>query len=224
MRREDKDELFPKPDKHHTAPFCMSSKSCFCWTISNQPSGQKGPKPLRPSPAKERDLSAPNPLLIWNFPKICVSPLTADHPLKISVETADEIPSNINIHPTTQRYPGIVRGKNALTVESVANHDMKEIFYSWINGLWTGAKILPKMSQFTRFSRVNAINLAHAKHSQNECTLRPDKIPKHIHSTMQKYPGIVRWISCWSMTLEGAPRYPKQQNEYLTSECSDLEN
>ena len=125
----------------------------------------------------------------------------------------DEIPSNINIHPNTQRYNGIVRGKNALTIESVADHDMKEIFYSWINGLWTGAKVLPKMSQFTRFSQVNSKNLACAKHSQNECTLRPDEIPRYIHSTMQKYPGIVRWISCWSMTFEGAPRFPKQQND-----------
>ena len=53
---------------------------------------------------------------------------------------------------------------------------MKEIYYSWINGLWMGAKVLPKMSQFTRFSPVKSKNLALAKHLKNstsECTLKP---------------------------------------------------
>ena len=151
----------------------------------------------------------------------------------ISVETADEIPSNMNIHPTTQRYPGIVRGKNDLTIESVADHDMKEIFYSWINGLWTGAKVLPKMSQFTRFSRVKSKNLALAKHWKiPRLSARWDQVetwwnPKtylfndaETSWNREMKECFSSWISCWSMTFEGAPRFPKQQNEYWISDLS----
>ena len=110
---------------------------------------------------------------------------------------------------------------------------MKEIYYSWINGLWMGAKVLPKMSQFTRFSRVKSKNLALAKHWKiPRLSARWDQVetwwnPKtylfndaETSWNREMKECFSSWISCWSMTFEGAPRFPKQQNEYWISDLS----